>query len=276
MGIKLIATDLDGTFLDDEKNIPPENMAALRECAERNIEIVPATGRIAIGLPDEIKELPGVRYAITVNGAEVFDFKENRVISSCLMPVETALDLLMIARESSDDIMYDAYLDGIGIMSEDLFRELERFSPSPAITKLIRKTRRTVPDNIAYIKEKNRDVQKVSMLFLSEDARVRMRRRLAGYPGILVSSSLPNNLEINAEGAEKGGALLRLAEHLGLKREEVMAFGDGENDLTMVRAAGLGVAMENGNPEVKAAADYVTGTNNEAGVAAAIRRFVLK
>ena len=102
-----------------------------------------------------------------------------------------------------------------------------------------------------------------------------MREVLAKEPDILVSSSLPNNLEINAAGADKGSALLRLAEHLGIRKEETMAFGDGENDISMIRLAGFGVAMENGEESVKAMADYVTVTNNEAGVAAAIRKFVL-
>ena len=104
---------------------------------------------------------------------------------------------------------------------------------------------------------------------------MRMRKILAEIPEVLVTSSLPNNLEINAVGADKGGALLRLAELLGIRREETMAFGDGENDMSMLRMAGLGVAMENAEDHVKAAADYVTVTNNEAGVAAALRKFVL-
>ena len=92
------------------------------------------------------------------------------------------------------------------------------------------------------------------------DARKRMREELSKLPGILVSSSIPNNLEINAEGADKGGALLRLAARLGIARESTMGFGDGENDLSMIRMAGIGVAMENGHESVKEAADYITKT----------------
>ena len=102
-----------------------------------------------------------------------------------------------------------------------------------------------------------------------------MRKVLAEIPEVLVSSSLPNNLEINAVGADKGGALLRLAELLGIRREETMAFGDGENDISMLRMAGFGVAMENAEEHIKAVADHITVTNNEAGVAVALRKFVL-
>ncbi|MBQ2401696.1 MAG: HAD family phosphatase, partial [Lachnospiraceae bacterium] len=83
MTIKLIATDLDGTFVDDQKQMLAENIRAMTECAERGIQIVPATGRTIIGIPDELKNLPGVRYAITVNGAVVVDLKTEEVISSC-------------------------------------------------------------------------------------------------------------------------------------------------------------------------------------------------
>lgn len=88
-----------------------------------------------------------------------------------------------------------------------------------------------------------------------------------------MSSSIPNNLEINAAGADKGGALIRLAARLGIPREATMSFGDGENDLSMIRMAGIGVAMANGEESVKEAADYITETNNEAGVAKAICHF---
>ena len=119
-------------------------------------------------------------------------------------------------------------------------------------------------------------VEKINYFFNNQDERLRARKALEARGDVLVSSSFRNNLEINAMGADKGSALLRLANHLGIGRTETMAFGDGENDLSMIECAGFGVAMENGEEVVKAAADYITITNNEAGVAKAIRQFVLK
>lgn len=276
MEIKLIATDMDGTFLDDQKRIPKENWEALLSCAARGIEIVPATGRTVQGIPEEIKGLPGVRYVIATNGALVADLKENRVIDTCRLPADLAARVMNMARTSPDDIMYDAYIDGTGYTTERFMEELGRYAEDVGIQALIRKTRRVVPDNISYVMEQNREVDKINMFFVNMEAKKRMRKALAEVPGILVCSSLPNNLEINAAGADKGGALLRLAEYLGIGKEATMAFGDGENDRSMMELAGLGVAMANGEESVKAAADYITLTNNEAGVAAAIRHFVLK
>lgn len=275
MEIKLIATDMDGTFLDDNKTAPEENIKALAECAARGIQIVPATGRTIFAVPDEIKNLPGVRYAITTNGASVADLKEGTIISTCRMSAELAVKVMELARNSTDDIMYDAYVEGVGYTTDYFYENLEHYVESPGLVTLVRKTRCPVSDNIAYVKECGKEVEKINLFFVDMEARKRMRELLFTVPGIVVSSAISNNLEINADGADKGGALIRLAEYLGIKKEETMAFGDGENDLSMIKMAGIGVAMENGEESVKAAADYVTVTNNEAGVAAAIRQFVL-
>ena len=276
MEIRMIATDMDGTLLDDEKNIPEENLAALAECAARGIEIVPATGRTMVGLPEEVKNLPGVRYAITVNGAVVMDLKENAVISTCRIGADLAVKLMELARDSQDDIMYDAYVDGLGYTTSTFYNNFDRYVSTPPLVQLLRKTRTVVDDNIDYVRTCKKEVDKINMFFVDPEARERMRKILEDMPEIIVTSAISSNLEINAKGADKGGALLRLAEHLGIRREETMAFGDGGNDLTMIKEAGLGVAMENGYEYVKAAADHITVTNNEAGVAKAIRKFVLK
>ena len=265
MEIRLIAADMDGTLLDDEKGIPEENLRVFRECAARGIEIVPATGRTMRGLPDELRNLPGVHYAILTNGAQVVDLAKNEIIDSCRIPVALAEKIMMMARTSPDEIMYDVYVGGIGYTMPEFYNDVYKYVSSEGLAELVRRTRDTVPDNIAYLKERGQDAEKINMFFRD--------MALSKLLGIRVSSSIPNNLEINAEGADKGGALLRLAARLGIARESTMGFGDGENDLSMIRMAGIGVAMENGHESVKEAADYITKTNNEAGVAKAICHF---
>ena len=163
MKIGLIATDMDGTFLDDEKQIPEANWQALLACAARGIQIVPATGRTVQGIPDRIRTLPGVHYAITTNGAVVADLKEDRIISTCRIPVDTALRVLEMARDSGDDIMYDAYMDGIGCTTQYFYDHAERYAVSAGVAALIRKTRRVVPDNIRYVKEMGKEIDKINM-----------------------------------------------------------------------------------------------------------------
>lgn len=275
MKIRLIAIDLDGTLFDDNKCIPEENIAALKACVERGIEIVPATGRISSGLPAEVTNLAGVRYAIMANGALVADLKEDRIIAACRLDAETAAGIMQTARDSSYDVMYDVYANGYGVTQSFFYENVEHYMVTPRQADVVRKTRRVVPDSIAYVREQCSGVEKINLFFADMGERAQMRKRLAAIPGIVVTSSLPNNLEINAAGAEKGNALRQLREYLGLKREETMAFGDGENDLTMIREAGTGVAMGNGEETVKAEADLITAANNEAGVARAIKKYVL-
>ena len=275
MTIKLIATDLDGTFVDDRKQLIAENVQAFKECAEQGIQIVPTTGRTIVGIPEEIRNLPGVRYVITSNGATIADLQSGEIISSRLMSAETVLRIMELARDSEDDIMYDAYVDGVGYTKQEFWDNLLHYVPNPAVLDLVRKTRKPVPDSIEHIRSLGADIEKINLFFVTEDARVRMRSVLADIPEVIVSSSLPNNLEINAAGADKGGALFRLAKLLGIRQEETMAFGDGENDISMLRMAGFGVAMENAEEHVKAVANHITVTNNEAGVAVALRKFVL-
>ena len=114
MEIRLIAADMDGTLLNDEKKIPEENLRAFKACASQGIEIVPATGRTMRGLPDELRNLPGVHYAILTNGAQVVDLQTNKIIDSCRIPVGLAEKIMMMARMSPDEIMYDVYVGGIG------------------------------------------------------------------------------------------------------------------------------------------------------------------
>ena len=127
MEIRLIAADMDGTLLDDEKKIPEENLRVFRECAARGIEIVPATGRTMRGLPDELRNLPGVHYAILTNGAQVVDLEKNEIIDSCRIPVALAEKIMMMARTSLDEIMYDVYIGGIGYTMPEFYNDIYKY-----------------------------------------------------------------------------------------------------------------------------------------------------
>ncbi len=276
MDIKMIATDLDNTLLDNDKEISDENLRELGKCLETGIIVVIATGRTSTGIPEELIDLPGMRYAITINGSRVIDLKTGEVLDACRMDYETALKLMEKAKNSPYDIMYDVSIDGMVYACADYYGRLEEFYPDipPQALKMFRNMREVVSDNIEYVRDNADEVDKVNYSFTDLSERSLMRQELEDFPGVVVTSSLSHNLEINAAGADKGGALLRLAGRLGIRREEIMAFGDSDNDLTMVRDAGFGVAMENASDTVKSAADYITASNNDSGVAKAIERFV--
>lgn len=271
--IKLIALDLDGTLLNSEKRLSQRNAEALRECIRRGVEIVPCTGRIWKGIPDFIREFPGVRYAITVNGAAIVDIQKKTEIDQRKFDADQAIEILEMAKQF--DTMYDAYIDGQGYGEKRFMDHMDRYGISPILQNMIYETRMMVPDVVEKVRQERQAVEKINYFFSNLEERARAREALMKRNDAVISSSFAFNLEINAVGATKGEGILRLASQLGIEPEATMGFGDGENDLSMMQEAGLGVAMGNAEESVKQAADYVTANNDEDGVALAIERFVL-
>ncbi len=271
--IKLIALDLDGTLLNSDKQLTPENAAALEKAASAGIEIVPATGRFYLGMPEFIRALPYVHYVIAINGAQIWDVRGKQSIQAAEIPWRRAIEIMEYL--DTMPIIYDCYMDGWGWMTQALYDQAERFAPSAHSLKMIRELRTPVPELKAHIAGKQHDVQKIQMFFEDMDLRARAMRELAErFPDTAVTSSIPRNVEVNSREAQKGSALLRLAAHLGLRPEQTMAFGDDLNDISMLQNAGIGVAMGNAAPEAKAAADYVTLSCDENGVAEAFSRLL--
>lgn len=273
MPVKLIAFDLDGTLLDGRKNIPEANLQALRAAAEAGVLLVPATGRIYTGIPEQIRSLPGARYFITINGAYAYDAVEDRNLYSSELSVELCLRLIRYMDELP--IIYDSYQDNWGYITRSMFQRAGDFIPDPGIMKMMRELRTPVDNLSETLRQKGRPVQKMQMHFQDLAERDRQLKLVAElFPETAVSSSLPWNIEINSAGATKGQALKALCQALGIDLRDTLAFGDGTNDLDMIRTAGIGVAMGNGAEEVKAAADWVAPNNDDAGVAAGIYRFM--
>ena len=273
MPVRLIAFDLDGTLLDGRKNIPEENLRALRAAAAAGALLVPATGRIYTGVPELLRQLPVARYFITINGACAYDAVEDKNLYASELSVDCCLRL--ISYMDRLPAIYDCYQDNWGYISRDMFEKAGDYIPDPGIMKMMRELRTPVDSLADTLRQKGRPVQKMQMHFQDMDERKRQLKLVAErFPETAVSSSLPWNIEINSAGATKGQALKALCSALDIDLGDVLAFGDGSNDLDMLRTAGIGVAMGNAVEEVKAAADWVAPNNEEAGVAAGIWRIM--
>lgn len=274
MSVKLICFDLDGTFLDDSKNIPPENLRAIEKAAEKGVHIVPATGRTYTGLPEVLRQIPCIRYFITANGAHVYDAREDKVISRAEIPLELAIRFYDYA--DTLPAIYDCYKFTCGYMTKSMWDQCEKYVSNPDMLRHVRNMRKPVPELKQYLREVGEDILKMQMFFIDMDERRRQLELMPKlFPELVFSSSIPGNVEINIAGGTKGQALIRLCRLLGFEPEEAMAIGDGSNDMDMIAAAGTGVAMENATPELKAIACYVTDNNNQAGFAKAIEKLVL-
>lgn len=273
MAIKLIAYDLDGTLLDDEKRLPEENIAALSAAADRGIYIVASTGRLYDGIPELIRQLPFTRYCIVSNGASVYDAAERRTVLRDEIPMERALEVC----EYMDalPVIYYSYHADAGRISRRHFEVVEQYIPAVLLPDFYRVCT-SVEDLHEDIRRHGGGVQKLQMHFRDRALRLREFDEFPKhFPELMITTSLPTNIEINSTDANKGHALLGLCGLLGIDPAETMAFGDGSNDISMLHEAGIGVAMANADAEVKAVADVITDSNNAAGVAKMIRKIVL-
>ena len=270
---KIIALDLDGTLLNSNKELTPRNLAALKSAADAGILIVPTTGRFYGGMPEEIRQLPFIKYAITINGAQVSDVCSGEVIYKAEIPCYEAIGIM----EFLDDypVIYDCYQHNDAWMTKKLKERIDEIVSGVHYRKMLHELRKPVEDLKQVLRERNCGVQKVQFFTNKPEVRTYlMEELLKRFENLCVTSSTDDNVEINQMHANKGEALLALGEHLGIKREEIISFGDGYNDLSMLKAAGVGVAMANACEAAKKAADRITLSCDEDGVAAFIEEIL--
>lgn len=270
MNCRLIAFDLDGTLFDDMKNISDSDLSALRAAGEKGIYTVPASGRLLPFIPAQLKELPGARYYIMANGNGVYDTLENRSLYSADVSLESAISLFNYL--DTIDTIYDVYCDDRGFINRTDIERADEFFTDPVLNHMLHSYILAIRDGVddlrAFVYERGKPLQKIQMYFRSEELRQRMLTELPlMFPEFVFSSSLGNNIEVNSRDATKGKALSALCREAGIPICEAVAFGDGLNDLDMLQAAGLGVAMPNGENTVKAAADTIAASdNNHSGI----------
>ena len=271
--IRLIGLDLDGTVFDDAKHISPRNLAAIEAAVQAGIVVLPATGRTATGVPAAFTSIPGVRYALTSNGASVVDLQTGEHLVDQPFSLEDSLRVYDALKPHGG--VFSLFVGGKSYATKADNDLIDVLVPEN-LRDYFRKTRIEVPDLRTLLQERVGEVEKFSVMYPTVAQRdAAWRDVTTACPEIEATASLGSNIELNAPGVTKGTGLLALAEKLGLRRDQVMAMGDSGNDLSMIKAAGLGVAMGNATPEVLAAADAVTADNNHDGVALAIEKYAL-
>ena len=276
--IKLVALDLDGTLFDNSSHISERNLTAIRSITDKGIHVVISTGRPFEGIPfDQIKGT-GINYAITANGSGIYEISTGKCLYENAMDEELVTPILnfLLTR----DIHMDAFIGGKGYTPVQCVETAQKLTVPSSIKNYIITTRTRLDNILQFIHENQLKVQKMTLNFYpAADGtlidRETVRKFLVSNPSITTVCGGYNNLEFTRADANKGVGLRTLADILGVNPDATMAIGDTENDLAIIEAAGIGVAMGNATDAVKAKADYVTTSNTEDGVAAAIEHFIL-
>ncbi len=275
MRYRLLALDADGTVLDPSGNLRPRVQRTIAAIQRRGMRVVLCTGRRFRTARPLAQALQLRGPVIVHNGALIKDLATGQTLQQCYLPRHLYAQALMALRQVSTPLVYvDAFHEDIDIVTEPLERA-HPFQQQYLQANLAHC--RIVPDVATF------SPQGVVMVSVMADAPslVRLRSQVkAALDGqarvnMLINKNYQGHiLEILHPAVSKWRALRRLAEQVGIAPEEIIAVGDDENDVEMLRHAGLGIAMGNAAPLVQEAADYVTGSNAEDGVVQAIERFL--
>ena len=268
--IRCIALDLDRTTLSPSKGISEETLEAIQSAIEKGIHVVVASGRAFASLPQKITELPGIEYAITSNGAAVYHVPSERCIHRTVMTAESVAEILTLTE--SLNVAYEVFVDGKGYASEAFVRDPVRFGAPPSSIPYIRSTREPVADIRSFIFDHRQEIDALDLAAGSMEERDRIEKILRSkVSDIYTTTSIEYLLEISHRDCGKHAGLSWLLQMLSISPKAVAAFGDGDNDAEMLRFVGTGIAVANATERCKEAADFVTRSNEENGVAFGIR-----
>ena len=277
--IKLIATDLDGTFLLNHNTPHPDNLRALLKCKEHGIAFCACTGRNRRGVLPILKQVPFDRYCVINNGAAIYDMETDSLRYRNRFDPQIAYEVLALCAQyphaqinvSSTDKTH-LLEDRVRSERRAVFEQRSKVDPLWAEMMVFHKS---LDEMVEACKD---DMQRInlSLNILQAGLLTDVYEKMSAITGVEVTSSMPGNMEIMPKDGTKGEALSILADIYEAEPQNVMSFGDNYNDIHMILWAGTGVAMGNADERLKSIADYVTDTNINAGVAKAIEKIVFK
>lgn len=285
--IKIIASDMDGTLLNKSHGISKENLEAIKEAENKGIHFTIATGRDYSDVEPIIKEYNLKCEAIVSNGAE-YRGSNGEIIEAINIDKKSLKEIFQVMNKhnikaelfTSDGIYTpnskEESLKGIAYMMLK-FNGIENFEDALKMAEDSERFKRLkyINDFDEFLKGAI-EVRKIFAFYNDVDVINKAKVDIEKIDGLAVSSSFVDNIEITNKEAQKGLILAKVAHKMGIKKEEVMIMGDSFNDYSMFTEFIETVAMENAIPEVKAIAKYITDTNENHGVAKAIRRVLDK
>lgn len=269
MGKKALVLDIDGTLTNSKKEITPATKRAIQDIMEKGHQVILASGRPTAGMRRYEQELQLEYYGgylLSFNGARVVACRSGEIIYQRLLPLTFVPELYEFAKNNGCGLVTYLGEEVVSAFPIDQYVETEaRINGLPV---------REVEDFPRFV---DFDINKCLMTAEPERAAVLVEKLQKKYGGVAsIYRSEPYFIEVMPQNVDKASSLDRMLLALGMKREDAICCGDGYNDISMIRYAGIGVAMGNAQAEVKDAADYVAATNDEDGLVGVIERFILK
>lgn len=261
----MIVSDLDGTFLTEDKKISQENYELLQKCHQNNILFIPASGRLLSGMNQEIVDHPSVLYAICGNGSSIYSIKDRKELFFCGLSNNLVIDLYNKLKHF--DITFDIFSNNEVYTQKSVMERLHEFNLDKGIYHYVISSRKIVENDMIQFIRSCSQIDRLNIFYKDDDTKRKVIDITKQFSELTTSSSLKTNIEVMNKKASKGNALKWLCDRLDVNCEEVVAFGDANNDVTLLQNAGIKVAMGNACIELKLIADTITTSNEESGVA---------
>ena len=274
--IKMLAFDLDDTALDGNGQLAPETREAFIKAAEAGIEPVIASGRSFYSLPQELLKVPGIRYAICSNGANLFDTVNRKCLDSMCLEEYSIDQIVKIADDYKDTVYLDAFTEGVPHSDRRLLDTLlSNDKISEHRKAYLRRTRRPEEDIRGFIRDNKSHLDCMNYNVFDTRLFDELMSRLANeVQDIYFTSSIPELIEISYKDSGKAAGLRRMCDYLNIPIQNVAAFGNADNDAEMISVAGRGYAVANSSQVALDAADVVIGPCWENSVAEEIMRIL--
>ena len=276
--IKLIATDLDGTFMYDVRTPHPDNVKALMKCKQHGIAFCVCTGRNWHGIRDLMAQVPFEHVCVINNGAAIYDCETNTLRYRNRFSSEVAGKIIELSLGFKGAHIHVSTTDCTHVLDDGLHGDFSRRWAERANNPIF-KGALIVHDTVkSLLLSSNDDIQRITIDLDINDVKTlaSVYDTLSTVSGIEITSGAAGNMEISAKDGTKAEALSVLADIFNVEPQNVLALGDNYNDMHMLLWAGTGVAMGNADERLKSIADYVTDTNVNAGVAKAIEKIVFQ
>ena len=288
---RLVAIDLDGTMLNRYGIVTEKTKQVIEQVQKNQIEVIIASGRPIDSIKTIAKEIKSENYFISGNGAILYDIKKDEILYENTLKKSKVLDIIKICEENS--IFYNIYTEK-EIISKTLNYNVLYYYKENLNKDEENKTHINIVEDIYdYILNRDEKIIKITICDNNQTIFNSIIRRLneIGEIEVLDVSHMSRKTikqgtediaieyfytEISAKNVNKWNALEFLAEKMNIKKEEIITIGDNINDKKMIEGAGLGIAMQNGAPDVQKIADYVTESNDNDGVAKALETVLLK